>query len=721
MSDRGWKEGDDGAPRHAPRPSHPQRRGTRLWGFVLPASLHHLEQLCERYLNRDPDGRIGYLPLAPLVLLTFAATDLPIGKRAPVPRLRRSVECEAVLWVAVRRRGAIAPLMFAPYVFTNDPLEAVEGRELYGLPKEIAFLRQRDWPHRFAVQGYVVDRLHPKAVGHWGDILSIEQRETPRAAAQRWQDMESATHDLYVALRERSGLPVSSLLGHFWPPHGTLLQLKQFPDCADSRYSCYSAIVETQSRVTQLADGGLLDGEYVLSIADVASHPLANDLGLQHGARALLAYEMHLNVTLAGGREVLRATVPPPAALSWPSLVTQSMAAIPQRIADFGAAALRQLAESVMPPPPKEQELILPSPPPRPKRREKIAILGGGVGAMAAAFALTKEVGWQQRYTISVYQIGWRLAANGRNPSAPPRRRKDHGPYSWAGFDENSSQMMRQCFEALQPNGNPVRAPSMSDSRTPLSLADAVLAPLYRLLQQRGVKFKFFHRVRHLRLTPDRRAIAAIVVGRQAVPRRDYPYLRLVDGAWCWPQEPSLEHLRDGEVLRERKEKEGSYANLESGRDPCGPQYEDRLELRLGAQFDRVVLGISPRALPDISQELASASARWRTMVENIGDGALPSPLAAHHRLRSDESGFDNLYLAGDWTFNGLNAGGVEAAVMSGMRAAQAILGRSLSIAGESHLDRHAPLNGPAAMAKSSRRTSRSQRRALHPNTTKDT
>jgi uncharacterized protein with NAD-binding domain and iron-sulfur cluster len=37
-----------------------------------------------------------------------------------------------------------------------------------------------------------------------------------------------------------------------------------------------------------------------------------------------------------------------------------------------------------------------------------------------------------------------------------------------------------------------------------------------------------------------------------------------------------------------------------------------------------------------------------------------------HPLLVGYESGFSNLYLAGDWTVNGLNAGCVEAATMSG-------------------------------------------------------
>jgi hypothetical protein len=54
-------------------------------------------------------------------------------------------------------------------------------------------------------------------------------------------------------------------------------------------------------------------------------------------------------------------------------------------------------------------------------------------------------------------------------------------------------------------------------------------------------------------------------------------------------------------------------------------------------------------------------------------------PGSDQHRLRSDESGFDNLYLAGDWTDNGINAGCIEAAVLSGLQAANAVLGRPRS------------------------------------------
>jgi uncharacterized protein with NAD-binding domain and iron-sulfur cluster len=54
----------------------------------------------------------------------------------------------------------------------------------------------------------------------------------------------------------------------------------------------------------------------------------------------------------------------------------------------------------------------------------------------------------------------------------------------------------------------------------------------------------------------------------------------------------------------------------------------------------------------------------------------LSVPGSDKFRLRPDESGYDNLVLAGDWTDSGLNSGCIESAVLSGLQAANVILGR---------------------------------------------
>jgi uncharacterized protein with NAD-binding domain and iron-sulfur cluster len=53
------------------------------------------------------------------------------------------------------------------------------------------------------------------------------------------------------------------------------------------------------------------------------------------------------------------------------------------------------------------------------------------------------------------------------------------------------------------------------------------------------------------------------------------------------------------------------------------------------------------------------------------------------YRLQTDKSGYDNLFLTGDWIRNGFNSGCVESAVISGMQAARAISGSTEAIVGE--------------------------------------
>ena len=61
----------------------------------------------------------------------------------------------------------------------------------------------------------------------------------------------------------------------------------------------------------------------------------------------------------------------------------------------------------------------------------------------------------------------------------------------------------------------------------------------------------------------------------------------------------------------------------------------------------------------------------------------LSVPGSTRYRLRANASGFANLYLAGDWTENVINASCVEAATISGLRASQALSGLPAVIAGD--------------------------------------
>lgn len=82
----------------------------------------------------------------------------------------------------------------------------------------------------------------------------------------------------------------------------------------------------------------------------------------------------------------------------------------------------------------------------------KVAVLGGGVGALSAVWALTSQPGARAAYDIHVYQMGWRLGgkgASGRNDAAG-QRIEEHGLHVWSGFYDNAFAMMRECLAELR-------------------------------------------------------------------------------------------------------------------------------------------------------------------------------------------------------------------------------------------------------------------------------
>jgi uncharacterized protein with NAD-binding domain and iron-sulfur cluster len=88
------------------------------------------------------------------------------------------------------------------------------------------------------------------------------------------------------------------------------------------------------------------------------------------------------------------------------------------------------------------------------QRKQKIAILGGGMAALTAAFELTNQSDWQEKYEITIYQMGWRLGgkgASGRNLDAQARI-EEHGLHILMGFYENMFRVMRQCYQELGRN-----------------------------------------------------------------------------------------------------------------------------------------------------------------------------------------------------------------------------------------------------------------------------
>jgi uncharacterized protein with NAD-binding domain and iron-sulfur cluster len=143
-------------------------------------------------------------------------------------------------------------------------------------------------------------------------------------------------------------------------------------------------------------------------------------------------------------------------------------------------------------------------------------------------------------------------------------------------------------------------------------MGETIMSPIYLVLKNRGVKFKFFHKVTALHLSPDKNSIESVDLEIQATTKGEYGPLFLgVDGIPVWPTEPLWEQVVEAEKIQACVN-----PDLESW---WTDWHGEPASLQRGSDFDLVLLGISLGAHQYICKELIEASSKWRDSVEQVG------------------------------------------------------------------------------------------------------
>ncbi|MFN8640252.1 MAG: NAD(P)-binding protein [Candidatus Binatia bacterium] len=149
-------------------------------------------------------------------------------------------------------------------------------------------------------------------------------------------------------------------------------------------------------------------------------------------------------------------------------------------------------------------------------------------------------------------------------------------------------------------------------------MGDVVFAPFYEVLKRRGVRFEFFHRLERVRLADPASLqdgqsphVAALEFDVQALTRDggEYRPLVTVHGLPCWPSQPDLSQLVDGERLAQEGWEFESHWDRRKTRTKI---------LRVGEEFDLVVLGVGIGVVPHVCQDILARDARWRAMVDHV-------------------------------------------------------------------------------------------------------
>ena len=81
------------------------------------------------------------------------------------------------------------------------------------------------------------------------------------------------------------------------------------------------------------------------------------------------------------------------------------------------------------------------------RKKERVWILGGGLGGLSTAWALSANEAARARFEVHVYQPGWRLGGKGRTGRNPNNQYRviEHGLHAFGGYYHNVFRLLRAC------------------------------------------------------------------------------------------------------------------------------------------------------------------------------------------------------------------------------------------------------------------------------------
>lgn len=145
--------------------------------------------------------------------------------------------------------------------------------------------------------------------------------------------------------------------------------------------------------------------------------------------------------------------------------------------------------------------------------------------------------------------------------------------------------------------------------------ADTMITPIYLVLKNRGVKFKFFHKVEQVHYS-DTGNITNISMSEQVTLKNGtYTPTYKLKGMEVWPGEPLYDQIDDAQAAAL---KAGNYDLEESW---CGWENVAQYTLEKGKDFDYVILGIPIDVLggnEGICKEIISKNESWHKMHQHV-------------------------------------------------------------------------------------------------------
>jgi len=316
-----------------------------LYAFLVPANISNLQNICRAAFDIPTNGEVKCAPLDPMVMLLFdqvswlgnptarrlwtvvsPALAAGHGPRAHFRALpgQGLIENEVLVQIPVQitneSTGISYPALFTPWIWVDNPLSMLVGREVYGYPKGPGIVSgMKDLPQYDAFTAIPIPM--PLAVNasppslalsvFGGNINDLYWSYRPLLSVAPQPPLGLAPSPLQL-LTYQEWLdvlnwlyPSSAPLLNNWSSVGvTQVFLKEFPDITDAQLACFQQITSAQYQIQKIYSTQAFNWPMTLTISHLDSDDLCTALGIEATVPVWGGVQVVLDFMLTGGSVV---------------------------------------------------------------------------------------------------------------------------------------------------------------------------------------------------------------------------------------------------------------------------------------------------------------------------------------------------------------------------------------------------------------------------------
>lgn len=269
-------------------------KDTEYFVFILESDHKSLQWMCDTYFNRLI-GQQVYKPVGNFVVVMFTHVSKLSSADPDMGWLNYH---DIVLWVPMVAHGLKGHgpryVMYPAFMFVDNPMAMVTGRETFGYPKTMGTFTMDDAkPEKMTPLVAYVTGKDPQTGEHisqklW-EIIPSQRNGTPehRFISDAAEMIKTFGSLVFKHPRLALSMDYAGLLAMFTGVSG--LGLKQFRDAADGDCACYQAIVESPLNISKFHKGCVLAQDFVFKLYDIWTYPVHGNTGLKIGEQPVLA------------------------------------------------------------------------------------------------------------------------------------------------------------------------------------------------------------------------------------------------------------------------------------------------------------------------------------------------------------------------------------------------------------------------------------------------